>query len=124
MSAKRTSTLVFLVLVFFCLTSAATETDLQLGKAEDGTLSAGKADSYILTLKSGDYVETNVVTHGTKLLVTIYGPTGGKVRGFRFDGPGQKIGFVAEALGRYRLEVAIDVTANNGLYPITLTRVG
>jgi enterochelin esterase-like enzyme len=123
MLAKGISSLALLILVPLCLTSAATETDLQLGKAEEGTLSAGKADSYVLTLRSGDLVETNVVTHGTKLLVTVYGPSGSKTRGFRFNGPGRKIDFVAEDPGRYRLEVAINGKANDGPYTITLMRI-
>ena len=103
MSAKQTLFLSFAFLVFvpFYLASAATDTELQVGKAQDGVLTSGKIDSYTLSLKPGDFVETNVVTHGTKLIITIYGPSTKKARGFRFTGQGRKIGFVADDLGGF-----------------------
>ena len=115
-----TPVLLFLV---SCLGSWAADTELQVGKAHDGTLSAPKTESYSLTLKAGDLAETNVVTHGSKLIVTVYGPSGTKVRGFRFDGPGRKIQFIADDAGGYRLEVALDPTTKEGPYTITLTRI-
>ena len=113
---------VFLLLVS-CLGLWAADTELQAGKAHDGTLSAPKTDSYSLTLKAGDLAETNVVTYGTKLIISVYGPSGTKVRGFRFNGPGGKIQFVADDPGGYRLEVALDATAKEGSYTIALTRI-
>ena len=112
-----------LLLLSCCLGTWAADTELQAGKAHDGTLIAPKTDSYSLTLKAGDLAETSVVTHGTKLIITVYGPSGSKVRGFRFDGPGRKIQFVADDRGGYRLEVALDATAKEGSYTIALTRI-
>ena len=123
MLAKRNFFGTFLTLVLFCLTSTAADTELQVGKAQDGALSMGKVDSYLLSLKSGDFVETNVVTHGTKLIVIIYDPSGKKARGFRFAGPGRKVAFVADDPGGYRLEVALDRKAKDGPYTITLTKI-
>jgi hypothetical protein len=114
---------VLFLLVSCCLGSWAADTELQAGKAHDGTLSASKTDSYSLTLKAGDLAETNVVTHGTKLIVTVYGPSGSKVRGFRFEGPGRKIQFIADDPGGYRLEVALDPSTKEGPYTVTLTRI-
>ena len=107
----------------FCLTSAAADIELQVGRAQDGALSSGKVDSYFLKLNPGDFVETNVVSHGTKLIITIYDPSGKKARGFRFTGSGRKIGFVADDPGGYRLEVALDGKAKGGPYTITLTKI-
>jgi enterochelin esterase-like enzyme len=114
---------VLFLLVSCCLGSWAADTELQAGKAHEGTLSAPKTDSYSLTLKAGDLAETNVVTHGTKLIITVYGPSGSKVRGFRFEGPGRKIQFIADDPGGYRLEVALDPSTKEGLYTLTLTRI-
>jgi enterochelin esterase family protein len=74
-------------------------------------------------LKAGDLAETNVITHGTKLIITVYGPSGSKVRGFRFEGPGRKIQFIADDPGGYRLEVGLDPATKEGPYTITLTRI-
>jgi len=123
MLAKRNLFIVFSILVFFSLTSTAAENELQVGKTQDGALISGKADSYLLLLKAGDFVETNVATHGTKLLITIYDPSGNKARGFRLNGPGRKIGFVADDAGQYRIEVSLDSKANDGPYSLALTRV-
>ena len=112
-----------LLLLVSCLGSRAADTELQAGKAHDGTLSAPKTDSYSLTLKAGDLAETNVVTHGTKLVLTVYRPSGTKVRGFRFEGPGRKIQFIADDPGGYRLEVALDPSTKEGPYTLTLTRI-
>lgn len=105
----------------YTLTSWAADTELQEGKAQDGTLSAGKVDSYSLTLKAGDLGEISVVTHGTKLIVTVHSPSGSKARGFRFNGLDRKIQFVADDAGDYRLDVSLDPNAKEGTYAITLT---
>ena len=61
--------------------------------------------------------------HGTKLKITVYDPSGEKARGFLFDGPGRTVRFIADDAGQYRVEVAIDGTANDGPYTITVTKV-
>ena len=114
---------VLLLLVSCSLGSWAADTELEAGKAHDGTLTAARTDSYSLTLKAGDLAETNVVTHGSKLIISVYGPSGGKVRGFRFEGPGRKIQFIADDPGGYRLEVGLDPATKEGPYTITLTRI-
>ena len=120
---KRISLLPAVLLLVCCFGSRAAETELQAGKAHDGSLVTPKTDSYSLMLKAGDLAETNVVTHGNKLIITVYGPSGEKVRGFRFDGPGRKIQFIADDSGGYRFEVALDPTIKEGSYTITLTRI-
>jgi enterochelin esterase-like enzyme len=96
---------------------------LHVGQVQDGALKSGKSDSYALALNAGDFVETNVVTHGTRLLLTIYDPSGNKARGFGFGGPGRSIAFVAESSGKYRLEVSLGPGATDGPYTFTLTRI-
>jgi hypothetical protein len=120
---KLSLLILVLLLLVTCIGSWAADTGLEVGKAHDGALVAPKTDSYFLTLKAGDLAETNVVTHGSKLIISVYGPSGTKVRGFRFNGPGGKIQFVADDPGGYRLEVALDATAKEGSYTIALTRI-
>jgi enterochelin esterase-like enzyme len=97
--------------------------DLELGKARNGTLGPGQADAYGVPLKPEEVATTNVVTHGTKLVITVFGPSGEKIRGFQFDGSGRDVSFLAKTEGRYRLQVALDRGAESGPYTITLTRV-
>jgi hypothetical protein len=114
---------VLLILAVFLAKTTSAEEALQVGKSQDGVLSTGKPVSYLLSLKRGDFVETDVVTHETKLIITVYDASGSKVRGFRPIGPDQKIGFVADSAGTFRLEVAPDGNGAEGRYTITLTRI-
>jgi hypothetical protein len=114
-----------LVLFFLvtCLGSWAADTELQVGNAYDGALIAPKTDSYSVLLKAGDLADANVVIHGSKLIVSVYRPSGSKVRGFRFNGVDWKIAFVADDPGDYRLKVGLDAKTNKGTYTITLTKI-
>ncbi len=123
MPLQRTSMLVFVILVFFCLTSAANEDELAVGNAQQGTVTAGKTQSYLLSLTAGDFAEVSVETHGTELVTTIYDPSGTKIRGFRLGAGNGKVGFVTEATGRHRLEIAQSEKAAEANYTITLTKI-
>jgi enterochelin esterase family protein len=103
--------------------AAAAATELTVGKAEEGILSAGKAQSYALSLGAGDFVEINLEPHGAELVLIAYGPSGGKVRGSKFGPEEGKFDFVAEGAGRYRLEVTPDEKTKEGLYTITVTKI-
>ena len=72
------------------------DTELHAGNTHDGTLTAPRTDFYSVSLKAGDLAETNVMTHGTKLIITVYGPSGAKVRGFRFNGVDGKVQFIGD----------------------------
>jgi len=124
LSATRTWIWPFLMLVLCGGTSAAAaETDLTVGKAEEGTLTAGKTQTYALSLSAGDFVEVRVEPHGADLVLIAYGPGGGKVRGEKFGPEEETFDFVAEAAGRYRLEVAPDEKTKEGTYTLTLKKV-
>jgi enterochelin esterase-like enzyme len=112
-------------MLVFCgaTAAAATETDLTVGKSEEGTLTAGKVQFYALALNSGDFVEVRVEPHEAELLLIAYGPGGGKVRGAKFGPEEETFDFVAEAAGRYRLEVTPDEKTKEGTYTLTLKKV-
>jgi hypothetical protein len=114
---------VFLILALSCATRLAADEALQIGEAEDGVVSTRKPASYLIVLKRGDFAETDVTTHGTKLIITVYDASGNKVRGFKPDAPEQKIGFIADTAGIYRLEVGPDGIVDKGPYSIKLTRI-
>jgi enterochelin esterase family protein len=109
------------LLGFSTVTSAA---ELQSGKAQEGVLRDGKGPSYTVTLKAGDYMQTDLDLHHTELVVTIYDPSGGKFRAFRLDSDyGTEMSFVAEAAGTYRLHVNGSERSKGGNFSITLTRI-
>jgi enterochelin esterase family protein len=105
------------------VTSAATETELGFGKAQEGVLAAGKTQSYALMLNAGDFVELKFEPHGTEVVVIAYGPSGSKARGAKLGPDDGKIMFVAEATGRYRLEVSLGEKSKDGTYTITLEEI-
>jgi len=104
-------------------TPAATETELAVGKAQEGALAAGKPQSYALMLNAWDFVEVELEPHGAELVIIAYDPSGSKARGAKLGPDGGKIAFVAEATGRYRLEVTPGEKAKEGTYTITLDKI-
>ncbi|MGD0010628.1 MAG: enterochelin esterase [Terriglobia bacterium] len=123
MSAIRTSTFAFLILMLSSATPAATETELAVGKAQEGALAAGKPQSYALMLNAWDFVEVELEPHGAELVIIAYDPSGSKARGAKLGPDGGKIAFVAETTGRYRLEVTPGEKAKEGTYTITLDKI-
>jgi enterochelin esterase-like enzyme len=122
--AKRTATLTILLFVYSCFTCEAAENELVVGKTQDASLVAGKAQSYALPLKAGDFVELKLDPHGTEVVVLTYGPAGAKVRGAKLGPEQDTFDFIAEAAGQYRLEIALDESDNakQGTCAVTLIK--
>lgn len=120
---KRTPILVFLILAFFCLSSAASEVELVLGKPQQGALAAGKTQSYVLSLTAGDFVQVEMETRGAELFFSVYGPSGSKIRGFKIGPENAKVDFVTEASGSHRIEIAPGEKTAAVTYSITLTKI-
>ncbi len=123
MSAKRTSTIAFLILILSCRPSAASTVELAVGTAQQGILSAGKTQSYVLSLTTGDFAEVSIETHGAQLVVKVYDPSGVEIRGFRIGPDNRKVGFVTEATGRHRLDISPGEKTVEGNYTVTVTRI-
>jgi len=121
--AKRLLLLPFLILVFFCRTSAASDLELAVGKAQQGTVAAGKSQSYGLSLSAGDFAEISVEARGSQLVVVAYGPSGSKLRGFKLGPENGKMGFEAEVAGRHRLEIGPGEKIGEGSYTVTLMKI-
>src|SRR5262249_38350203 len=90
------------------------------GRPQQGTIAAGKSQSYVFPLTAGDFVQVKIETRGAALL-KVYGPSGRKVRGF-YVGP-ENVGFVVEATGSHRIEIASDENTPEFDYTITLVKV-
>ena len=114
---------VLLVLATFWATASTADEPLQKGKRQQGMVSAGKPVFYLLSINRGDFVETELVTQGAKLIVTVYDASGVKVRGFKLTGADEKIGFIADSEGLFRFEVAFDGQEGQTSFTITLVRI-
>jgi enterochelin esterase family protein len=110
-------------LSLFFLVLNASGTELQLKKTESGSFAAGKAQSYTLAMKAGDFAEANVDTRGIELIVTAYDPSGNKVRGFRLGPDNQIFHFVVGTGGEYRIDIAGSDKSKSGTFAITLNRI-
>jgi enterochelin esterase family protein len=113
----------FLVLALSCLTTAASEVGLASGKPEQGTIAAGKTQSYVLSLTAGDFVQVRIETSGVGLLFKVYGPSGSEVRGFYVVPQNPNVGFTVEATGPHRIEIAAVENTAEAEYTITLVKV-
>lgn len=123
MPRRNPSLAVSLVSTLFTLTIPALAAELQVGKAQQGTVAAGKTDSYMLPLRSGDYAEVNVQGRGAALLVIAYGPSGAKLRGFKLGPEGQKVRFISESAGEHRIDLSAVDKTKDAPYTLTLTKV-
>lgn len=123
MPYKRTPVLMFLILALCCLMSAASEVKLVQGRPQQGTIATGKTQSYALLLSAGDYVQMRVETHAAAgLRLTVYGPSGSKVRGF-YVGP-ENADFAVDATGPHHIEIASPIeNPAEADYTITLMKV-
>src|SRR5215213_792506 len=99
---------------------------LEFGKPVETSIAAPETQSYSLTLTSGEYAQVVVDQRGVDLVVSFYGPDGGKI--VQMDGPNYNHGFellslVAESAGTYRLEVQPRLQNASGRYEVRLNEL-
>ncbi len=123
LSARRTSLMAFVVLMLFCIPSFATDTELALGKAQGGFLTAGKAQSFAVSLNAGDFAQIKLDPQGKELVVITYDPSGNKFRGTTLGPDEDKFNFVADRPGTYRVGVSAKDKTVEATYTITLEKV-
>jgi hypothetical protein len=103
--------------------SFASAAELALGKAQQGILSAGKTQSFTVSLNGGDYAQIKLEPSGTELVVITYDPLGSKFRGAKLGPDIGNVSFVAEQGGVYRLEIAASDKTKEAAFTITLEKV-
>lgn len=120
----RGVTFTTLCIVFsFVPATSAQNTELEIAKVREGVLSAGQAQSFMVQLVDGDFARIGVNPRGSALFVKTYDPSGKPFRGAELGPQEDKLNFVAEASGSYRVEVAgVDKRAT-GTYTIALEKV-
>ena len=117
------------IILSFCLLrgTAATPTEgttaIEPNKPVERSITAGEAQSYTLTLTSGQYAHITVDQRGVDVVVSIYTPDGTKV--VRVDSPNgdkgiEPVFLVAEISGAYRVELLSTSPKRPGNYELKL----
>jgi enterochelin esterase family protein len=123
LSVKQLSLIVSLLLLHFTITTFANDAELSVARVREGRLSAGKAQSFAVSLNAGDFAQINLDPRGIELLVIVYDPSGSKFRGTALGPNAGTFNFVAERPGTYRLEVAARNKSVAGAFTITLEKL-
>lgn len=121
--AKQLSLIAFLVLLPFSLAALANADELAVGKVRESVLSAGKAQSFAVSLNAGDFAQIHFDPHGKEIVVIIYDSSGSKFRGTTLGPNAGAFNFVAERPGTYRVEVTARRESAAGAVTITLEKV-
>ncbi len=123
MSVKHLSLIVSLLLLLFSITTFANDAELSVAKVREGELSAGKAQSFAVSVNAGDFAQINLDPRGIQLVVIVYDPSGSKFRGTALGPNADTFNFVAERPGTYRLEVAARSKSVAGAFTIRLEKL-
>ena len=103
--------------------STQATTSLVLDKPIESLIAAGEAQSYTLTLTSGQYAHISVDQRGVDVVVSIYAPEGTKARPSRQSKRRQRHRasfLVAETSGAYRVELLSTSPKKSGKYEVKL----
>jgi enterochelin esterase family protein len=117
------SFMAFVVLMLSSIPASASGTELALGKAQDGFLTDGQAQFFVVSLKAGDFAQIKLDSHGKELVVITYDPSGDRFRGTALGPGGGNFNFVAERSGAYRVDVSAKDKTVEAAYTITLVKV-
>ena len=123
MYVQRASLIAFFVVAVWSRATLAGEPELKLGQVRENSLSPGQAQSFAVSLGDGDFAQIGVNPRGLELVVKTYDPSGKPFRGAELGPQEEKLNFVAEASGNYRVEVAAVDKRLTGTYTIALEKV-
>jgi enterochelin esterase-like enzyme len=121
--AQRASLITFFVVAVWSRATLAGEPELKLGQVRESNLSPGQVQSFMVSLGDGDFAQIGVNPRGLALVVKTYDPSGKPFRGAELGPQEDKLNFVAEASGTYRVEVAAVDKRATGAYTIALEKV-
>jgi enterochelin esterase-like enzyme len=121
--AQRASLIAFVVVAVWSSTTLADEPALKLGQVRESNLTPGQAQSFVVSLADGDFAQIGVNPRGLALVVKTYDPSGKPFRGAELGPQEDKLNFVAEVPGAYRVEVAAVDKGATGTYTIALENV-
>ena len=123
MCAQRASLIAFVAVAVWSSATLADEPELKLGQVRESNLTPGQAQSFAVSLADGDFAQIGVNPRGLALVVKTYDPSGKAFRGAELGPQEDKLNFVAEVPGAYRVEVAAVDKRATGPYTIALEKV-
>ncbi|HMD99189.1 MAG TPA: enterochelin esterase [Terriglobia bacterium] len=123
MYAQRASAIAFFVVAVWSRATLAGEPELKLGQVRESSLSPGQAQSFVVSLGGGDFAQIGVNPRGQALVVKTYDPSGNPFRSAELGPQEDKLNFVAEVPGAYRVEVAVVDEGATGTFTIALEKV-
>ncbi len=123
MYAQRASLIAFFIVAVWSRPALAGETELKLGQVRESSLNPGQAQSFVVALGAGDFAQIAVNPRRQALVVKTYDPSGKFFRGAELGPQEDKLNFVAEAPGAYRVEVAAVDKRATVTYRLELKRV-
>ena len=123
MYAHRAFLIALFVVAVWSRATLAGEPELKLGQVRESSLSRGQAQSFVVSLSDGDFAQIAVDPRGQALVVKTYDPSGKSFRGAELGPQEDKLNFVTEAAGTYRVEVAAVDKGATGTYTIALEKV-
>jgi enterochelin esterase family protein len=121
--AHRAFLIAFFVVAVWSTATLAGEPELRLGQVRESSLSPGQAQSFVVSLADGDFAQIGVNPRGQALVVKTYDPSGKPFRGAELGPEEDKLNFVAEGSGAYRVEVAAVDKRATGTYTIAFEKV-
>jgi enterochelin esterase-like enzyme len=98
------------------------DTELTMGKPEQGTLAGNQGHRYALLVHAGDLVQVHLDPRGSEIVLLAYGPGGERARGAKLGPDADNFDFVAETEGRYTLELSLAEKSKDAGYTITLKK--
>lgn len=122
MNARRASLIALFLVVVWSRATSAGELELKLGQVRESTLSPGQAQWFVIALGEGDFAQIDVNPRGQAFFVKTYDPWGKPFRGAELGPEEDKLNFVAEFPGAYRVEVAAKDKRASGTYSIALNK--
>jgi len=101
-------------------------TTLELGKPFENEISGGQMQSYRIALSAGQFVSVIVQQRGIDVVEKLFAPGGKLVAQFDFElrpREAEKVEFVAETAGVYRLEIKAKFKGAVGRYEIRVAEI-
>jgi enterochelin esterase-like enzyme len=113
-----------ILMAFVCAGAFAQccQSDLGLDKTEDGAIAAGKATTYTLLAHAGDFLNLRLDPFDVEITVVALKPNGEKERATKIGPEADTFAFIAQADGRYRLELSIEDKTKSATFTLTLKK--
>ena len=124
MGAIRTSVTAILM-AFLCAGAPRSVARLTLRstRPQEGAIAAGKTTTYTLSAHAGDFLNLRLDPHDAEITVVALKPSGEKERATKIGPEADTFAFIAQADGRYKLELSVDDKTKSATFALTLKKI-